>query len=225
MEKLFRAIRHGDIAVVTALLDKNPALVAAVRKPPPKKDAGQQPLGVALKTGRYDIARLLLDRGADVNFIEAPGIDNRQPVVNDAVEAAVASALGRNPAAATDSLAVLKLMLERGADVTAPHPDSGRPVLWWAVFRVRYRRWAELSAGDVTGLTAVFRALVDAGADADATGEWISVYAGSGKVASREHTNVRVYLTGYLTTQSPEPARGLLAILDNIGRPTPSPPG
>ncbi|MEO3826315.1 hypothetical protein [Actinomadura sp. B10D3] len=41
MEKLFRAVRHGDIALVTELLDKTPTLVAAVRKPPPKKDAGQ----------------------------------------------------------------------------------------------------------------------------------------------------------------------------------------
>ncbi|WTW95900.1 ankyrin repeat domain-containing protein [Streptomycetaceae bacterium NBC_01309] len=217
MEKLFRAVRHGDTAVVTALLDKNPALVAAVRKPPPKKDAGQQPLGVALKTGKYDIARLLLDRGADVNFIEAPDIDNRQPVVNDAVEAAVASALGRNPAVGAESLAVLRLMLGRGADVTAPHPDTGRPVLWWAVFRVKYRRWAALSADDTARLTPVFQALVEAGADADATGEWTTFHAGSGEVASRERTNVRAYLTGQLTGNAGEPARGLLAILDSVG--------
>ncbi|MDI2125649.1 ankyrin repeat domain-containing protein [Yinghuangia seranimata] len=211
MEKLFRAVRHGDIAVVTALLDKNPALVAAVRKPPPKKDAGQQPLGVALKTGRYDIARLLLDRGADVNFIEAPEISGRQPVINDALEAAVAGALGNRPATGAESLAVLKLMLERGADVKAPHPDTRQPVLWWAVFRVKYRRWAELSADEVARLTPVFQALSDAGADADATDEWIWFY-GSGEVASRERTSVRAQLS----TGTTEPARSLLAILDRI---------
>ncbi|WP_436774352.1 hypothetical protein [Yinghuangia sp. YIM S09857] len=172
---------------------------------------------MALKTGHYAIARLLIDRGADLNFIEAPDVPNRQPVVNDAVEAAVARALGRAPEAAAESLAVLRLMLDRGADVTAPHPDSGRPVLWWAVFRVQYRRWDTMSAEDVSRLTAVFQALADAGADPDATGEWISHYAGSGEVASRERTNVRAYLTRHLTTAAPEPARGLLAVLDAVG--------
>lgn len=219
MEKLFRAVRHGDVGVVTALLDKNPALVGAVRKPPPKKDAGQQPLGVALKTGKYEIARLLLDRGADVNFIEDASVDGRQPVVNDAVEAAVASGLRKDPAAAAESLALLKLMVELGADVAAPYPDTGQPVLWWAVFRVQYRRTGELSGDDVARLTPVFQTLVDAGADPDATNEWVGYYA-SGEVASRERTSVRARLTRHLATAAPEPARGLLAILDGLKAPS-----
>lgn len=213
MEKLFRAIRHDEFAVVEALLDKNPALVAAVRKPPPKKDAGQQPLGVALKTGRYRIARLLLDRGADVDFIEDASVDGRQPVVNDAVEAAVVGALSR-PETRAESLDLLTLMLRRGADVTAPHPDTRRPVLWWAVFRVQRRRRTALSPEDVVGLTPVFQALVDAGADPDATDEWLWFRSGGKEIASRERTSVRALLAAR-ATHGYEPDRGLLAILDD----------
>ena len=55
---------------MTALLDKKPELIACTAKAPPKKDVGQSPLQVAIKTNNYVIAHLLLDRGADVNFME-----------------------------------------------------------------------------------------------------------------------------------------------------------
>ncbi|MCF2526036.1 hypothetical protein [Yinghuangia soli] len=203
MEKLFRAIRHGDIAVVAALLDKNPALVAAVRKPPPKKDAGQQPLGVALKTARYEIARLLLDRGADVDFIEAPSIPGRQPVINDAVEAALVDALRLN-ATRTESLALLTRMLDAGADVATPHPDTQRTVLGWAVFRVWRWHKEQLTLAQVEALTPVFQALIDAGADPDAP--------------SSEQTSVRTHLTES-GSRGQEPYASLLPLIDGLGQP------
>lgn len=91
MKKLFTAIRQGDYAAVVALLDKMPELVACTAKAPPKKDNGLSPLQVAIKTGQFVIAHLLLDRGADVNFMEAEdcGSDFRTPVVHDAIRAAV----------------------------------------------------------------------------------------------------------------------------------------
>ena len=91
MKKLFTAIRQGDYAAVVALLDKKPELVACTAKAPPKKDNGLSPLQVAIKTGQFVIAHLLLDRGADVNFMEAEdcGSDFRTPVVHDAIRAAV----------------------------------------------------------------------------------------------------------------------------------------
>jgi hypothetical protein len=203
MEKLFRAIRHGDIAIVTALLDKNPALVAAVRKPPPKKDAGQQPLGVALKTAQYRIAGLLLDRGADVDFIEDASVSGRQPVINDAVEAAIVDALRLNPTR-DESLALLTRMLAAGADVTTPHPDTQRTVLGWAVFRVWRWHKAELTPEQADALTPVLQALADAGADPDTT--------------SGEQPSVRAHLTKS-GSRGEEPYAGLLAILAELKTP------
>ena len=91
MKKLFTAIRQGDAATVCALLDKKPELIACTAKAPPKKDAGQSPLQVAIKSGNLEIAHLLLDRGADVNFMEAEDCGNewRMPVVQDAIRAAM----------------------------------------------------------------------------------------------------------------------------------------
>ncbi|MCT4595158.1 MAG: ankyrin repeat domain-containing protein [Anaeromicrobium sp.] len=37
---------------------------------PPKKDDGQSPLQVALKTGNFQIADFLIDNGANLNFME-----------------------------------------------------------------------------------------------------------------------------------------------------------
>ncbi len=91
MKKLFQAIRRGEILTVRALLDAHPALIACTAKQPPKKDDGQSPLQVAVKCGQLEIAHLLLDRGADVNFMEAEACCNawRMPVLHDAVRCAV----------------------------------------------------------------------------------------------------------------------------------------
>lgn len=52
------------------LLLRRPELANCAAKQPPKKDDGQSPLQVALKTCNFEVAQLLLDAGADVNFIE-----------------------------------------------------------------------------------------------------------------------------------------------------------
>ena len=68
MKKFFVAIRHGDLYQIKELLKKNPALINCTAKQPPKKDDGQSPLQVAIKTGHFKIADYLIDVGADVNF-------------------------------------------------------------------------------------------------------------------------------------------------------------
>ena len=131
MKKLFSAIRQGDAATVCALLDKKPELIACTAKAPPKKDAGQSPLQVAIKSGNYAIAHLLLDRGADVNFMEAGdcGSDWQMPVVQDAVMAAVMSSRwntvwngqlteGSTKERADETYALLERMVSLGADLT-----------------------------------------------------------------------------------------------------------
>lgn len=72
MKKLFTAIRQGKLDEVTRILDKNPDLISCLAKAPPKKDNGQSPLMVAIKSDNLEVAHLLLDRGADVNFKDAP---------------------------------------------------------------------------------------------------------------------------------------------------------
>ena len=54
-----------------AILDRKPELISCLAKAPPKKDHGQSPLMVAIKSDNLEVARLLLDRGADVNFQDA----------------------------------------------------------------------------------------------------------------------------------------------------------
>lgn len=131
MKKLFVAIRQGDRETVCALLDRKPELIACTAKAPPKKDAGQSPLQVAIKSGNLAIAHLLLDRGADVNFMEAEdcGSDWRMPVVQDAVMAAVMSSrwntvwngsvqVNGSQERADEAFALLERMVGMGADLT-----------------------------------------------------------------------------------------------------------
>ena len=93
MKKLFTVIRQGKLDEVKRLIEKKPELVHCVSGPLPKKDHGQSPLQVALKTGKYEIADYLIEHGADVNFMEAedddPGL--RAPVLFDAISAAIIS--------------------------------------------------------------------------------------------------------------------------------------
>jgi len=62
MKKLFQAIRKGNLDEVRRLLEQKPPLVNCTAKQPPKKDDGQSPLQVAVKTHQFAIANELLDR-------------------------------------------------------------------------------------------------------------------------------------------------------------------
>jgi hypothetical protein len=90
-------------------------------------------LQVALKTGNIAIANYLLDRGADVNFIEDESCCNawRTPVLHDAINCAVMCCrwntndkymgfrVFSTKERAVEALNVLKRMLDMGADVNA----------------------------------------------------------------------------------------------------------
>ncbi|MFE7620379.1 hypothetical protein [Streptomyces sp. NPDC057496] len=73
MQILFKEITSGGIDAVRKRPARNPGSVALVATSPPKKYAGQSPLMIVLKTGRFEIATLLLDHGADVNSIDGEG--------------------------------------------------------------------------------------------------------------------------------------------------------
>ena len=91
MKKLFTVIRQGKLDEVKRIIERKPELVNCVSGPLPKKDHGQSPLQVALKTGKYEIADYLIEHGADINFMEAedddPGL--RAPVLFDAINATI----------------------------------------------------------------------------------------------------------------------------------------
>ena len=90
MKKLFVAIRKNDFDTVKHLIKKKPELIECVAKQPPKKDDGQSPLQVSLKTGKLDIADYLIELGADINFIESESCNEwKAPVIHDAINAAV----------------------------------------------------------------------------------------------------------------------------------------
>ena len=133
MKKLFNAIRSSDLEMVKQIIEKKPSLVNCTAKQPPKKDDGQSPLQVALKTGNTAIAGYLLDMGANVNFIEDESCCNawRTPVLHDAINCAVMLSrwntddkymgfqVFSTKERAEEALAVLKRMLDMGADVNA----------------------------------------------------------------------------------------------------------
>ena len=134
MQKTFKAIRHGDIETVKKILETNPEEIHAISKQPPKKDDGQSLLQVALKTGNLDIANLLLDYNANVNFMESAECCNewRVPVLHDAIRCAIMCSrwnikiYGSNnfetrstKEKADAAYDVLRRMLTLGADITA----------------------------------------------------------------------------------------------------------
>lgn len=91
MKKLFSAIRNKNRDEVSKILDKDPELVNGIAKGISKKDDGEIPLQTAIKTDNYDIAKLLIERGANVKFMEKE-IENeewRKPVLHFAISAAV----------------------------------------------------------------------------------------------------------------------------------------
>ena len=139
MQKTFQLLRRGDIEAVRQILDKKPEEVNAVSGDKPKRDQGQSLLQVAIKSGHLDIADLLIDRGADLNFIEEPTELNPfcQPVIQTAGGRAVFDCrrmikrwngqyeMYSSKEKADQSFKVFKKMLELGADISQKDSHGG----------------------------------------------------------------------------------------------------
>ena len=139
MQKTFQLLRRRDIEGVRQILDKKPEEVNAVSGDKPKRDQGQSLLQVAIKSGHLDIADLLIDRGADLNFIEEPTELNPfcQPVIQTAGGRAVFDCrrmikrwngqyeMYSSKEKADQSFKVFKKMLELGADISQKDSHSG----------------------------------------------------------------------------------------------------
>ena len=102
---VFEAAALGETDRVLALLDQDASLANAFG------DDGFHPLGLACFFGHPDTARLLLERGADVNLL------SRNEHVQTAAIHAGAAAEGKDESTRYE---LVKLALEHGADPNLP---------------------------------------------------------------------------------------------------------
>lgn len=107
---IFEASAAGDAGRVAELLDADPTLLDAYAPD------GFHPLGLAAFFRRGEVVRLLLERGADV----AQASRNRLAVTP--LHSAVADEADRV------DLETVRMLLEAGAPVDAPHQGGGTPL-------------------------------------------------------------------------------------------------
>ncbi len=179
IKALIGAIRKHENQTVRTLLAQDPSLVNACASAPPKKDDGQSPLQIALKTGNFEIAGLLIDLGANVHFMEESAINEwRAPVLHDGLRAAAFTVPdGRigDGGKFEQALALIRRMLAMGVDPNAT--DSyGNTALLRALMDSRQRLVVEPGfpnqvANEMLNrhLREIFQALIQAGADVRAS--------------------------------------------------------
>lgn len=145
MKKLFTMIRRGNLEEVAAILDKKPDLISCLAKAPPKKDDGQSPLMVAIKSDNLEVAHLLLDRGADVNFADAVnpyGINFGAPIWYDAIGQCFMRArhtVGPGPERSKGYFLLLRRLLDMGMD---PNQKTSHGLTSWQHALEQYDEFA-----------------------------------------------------------------------------------
>ena len=148
MKKLFVCIRQGKVDEVAAILDKKPDLISCLAKAPPKKDDGQSPLMVAIKSDNLEVAHLLLDRGADVNFADAVnsyGSNFGAPIWYDAIGQCFMRAghtVGPGPERSKGYFLLLRRLLDMGMD---PNPKTSHGLTAWQHALEQYDEFARSS--------------------------------------------------------------------------------
>lgn len=147
MKKLFTSIRQGKLDEVAAILDKKPELIACLAKSPPKKDDGQSPLMVAIKSDNLEVAHLLLDRGADVNFRDAPTQPHNEsaPIWYNAVGQCFMRAghtVGPGPERSKAYFLLLRRMLDMGMDPNQKFTSDRLSRNAWQVALDKYDEFA-----------------------------------------------------------------------------------
>ncbi len=121
MNKLFKDIRHSDIEAVRAAISKNAAVVNEVyNAKAPKKDIGQSPLQVAIKCGEFEIIGLLLEEGADADFMENPEFvpphSVCMSVLHDAIIGVFSALCYKQYSHSEKYMNLIKILLENGAN-------------------------------------------------------------------------------------------------------------
>lgn len=171
IKTFFKAIADGEINKVSELINSDKEYLRVCNTAPPKKDEGQSGLQVAFKTGNFDIAKLLIEQGADVNFQETSEINEwTAPVLHDCIRATIFNTytLEKETSKFDKAFSILQLMLEKGANPNLI--DSyGNNCLHRVILDAR-QMINNPSADIVNGpllqqLRKVFEALINAGAD------------------------------------------------------------
>ncbi len=205
MKKLFKDIRHGDIEAVKAAIAKKPAVVNEYFDgAAPKKDVGQSPLQVAIKCGEFEIIDLLLENGADADFMEDPATTPpnsiSMSVLHDAIIGAMDTILYGHHESSEKYILVIEKLLERGADPNKRtvsnadlkyRADCGVPPVATLVLHARenlsryanpsYPNYMEKSAFSKKQLFTILDLLKKYGADFDA---WLDEKWGDGTYRS-----------------------------------------
>lgn len=167
----FKAISDGDLSKISSLIDTDIEYLKICNFAPPKKDDGQSGLQVAFKSGRFEIARFLIEKGTDVNFIESSNVNEwTAPVLHDCIRATIFNSytLEKDTTKFEKAFSLLQLMLDKNADPNSI--DSyGNNCLHRAFMDARQMINSPILdfAGDIllTQLRRVFKILTDAGAD------------------------------------------------------------
>lgn len=121
MNKLFKDIRHSDIEAVRAAISKKITVVNEVyNAKAPKKDIGQSPLQVAIKCGEFEIIELLLENGADPDFMEDPTLvpphSVCMSVLHDAIIGVFSALCYKKYSRSEKYINLIKILLENGAN-------------------------------------------------------------------------------------------------------------
>jgi len=177
IKAFFKAISDSDITKISELINSDKEYLTVCNVAPPKKDDGQSGLQVALKTGNFDIAKLLIDQGADINFMETSAINEwTAPVLHDCIRATIFNSytLQKDTSKFDKAFSLLELMLDRNANPNAT--DSyGNNCLLRAIMDSRQmidNPSAELTNGILLKqLRSIFSILIKAGADTSLANE------------------------------------------------------
>ena len=171
IKAFFKAVSDGDLNEVSKLLDNRPEYLTVCNVAPPKKDDGQSGLQVAFKTGNFEIARLLIEKGADIDFMETSEINEwTAPVLHDCIRATIFNSytLQKDTKQFDKAYSVFELMLTKKANPNSV--DSyGNNCLHRAILDARQmldNPSTDFSNGILVGqLQIIFKGLINSGAD------------------------------------------------------------
>lgn len=171
MKKLFDAIKKNNIEEVKFLIEKDSTLINCVSGPKPKKDIGQSPLQVALKNSSFEVADFLIDRGADINYMESDDVDSilRTPVLFDAITATLESLCYYQYETSDRALLLVEKLINMGVDLKK-RASNGSDVIGWSISRAALiinipNGYKEAQEEVRVKLTAILDLLINSGAD------------------------------------------------------------